>query len=59
MLCDGTNDVTFFIDDLTTPTLEQNSVTNFGYNVIELNANYGPITGYFDDVNFAVISTCP
>jgi hypothetical protein len=56
MLADGTNDVTFFIDDMTTPTLESNSGTNYGYNVIEVNANYGPQTGYFDDINFAVIS---
>lgn len=54
MLDDGTNDVTFFIDDLTNPTLEHNSVTNYGYNVIELNASFGPRTGYFDDVSFDV-----
>jgi hypothetical protein len=56
MLADGTNDVTFFIDDMTTPTLEHNSMTNFGYNVIEINMKYGAQTGYFDDINFAVIS---
>jgi hypothetical protein len=55
MLSDGTNDVTFYIDDMSTPTLESNSGTNFGYNVIELNADYGPATGYFDDVNFSVV----
>jgi hypothetical protein len=55
MLEDGTNDVSFFIDDLTTPTFEHNSVTNYGYNVIEINVSFGPVTGYFDDVNFTAI----
>ena len=56
LLDDGTNDINFFIDDLTTPTLEHNSVTNFGYNVIEINTNFGSATGYFDDVNFSVVT---
>jgi hypothetical protein len=56
MLADGTNDVTFFIDDMTTPTLEHNSMTNYGYNVIEINTKFGPKTGYFDDINFTVLS---
>lgn len=54
-LADGTNDVMFFIDDLTNPTLEHNSMSNFGYNVIELNSNYKEVTGYYDDVNFSII----
>jgi hypothetical protein len=53
---DGTNDVMFFIDDLTTPTLDHNSVSNFGYNIVELNSVFGPVTGYYDDVNFSVIT---
>ncbi len=56
MLSDGTNDVTFFIDDLTTPTFEHNSVTNYGYNVIEIDVDFGPVTGYFDDVNFSLVT---
>jgi hypothetical protein len=56
MLADGTNDVTFFIDDMSTPTLEHNSITNYGYNVIEINTKFGPQTGYFDDINFTVLS---
>ena len=56
MLADGTNDVMFFIDDLTNPTLDHNSVSNFGYNVIELNSNYGAVTGYYDDVNFSAVT---
>ena len=56
MLADGTNDVMFFIDDLTTPVLEHNSESNFGYNVIKLNANFGAVTGYYDDVNFSMVT---
>ena len=55
-LADGTNEVMFFIDDLTTPTLDHNSVSNFGYNIVELNSVFGPVTGYYDDVNFSVIT---
>jgi hypothetical protein len=55
-LADGTNDVMFFIDDLTHPTLKHNSVSNFGYNIMELNSDLGPVTGYYDDVNFSVIT---
>jgi len=46
--------LTFFVDDMTTPTLEHNSMTSYGYNVIEINAAFGPQFGYFDDINFAV-----
>jgi hypothetical protein len=49
---DGTNDVFFFIDDLTNPTFMHNSMTNWGYNALEINTNYGAQTGYFDDVSF-------
>jgi hypothetical protein len=55
MLADGTNDVMFFIDDLTNPTFDHNSALSFGYNVIELNADYAAVTGYFDDVNFSMV----
>ena len=56
LLGDGTNDLSFFIDDLTTPGLVQNSVTTHGYNVIELNISFGPVTGYYDDINFSVVT---
>jgi hypothetical protein len=56
VLTDGTNDVSFFIDDMATPTLEHNSMTNYGYNVIEINTKFGPQTGYFDDLSFTVLS---
>jgi hypothetical protein len=54
-LGDGTNDVSFYIDNLATPTLTHNSVTPFGYNVIELNTDFGPTTGYFDDISFSAV----
>jgi hypothetical protein len=53
-LDDGTNDVSFFIDDMTNPTLEHNSALNFGYNVIELNGGFGSDIGYFDLLTFDV-----
>jgi hypothetical protein len=53
-LGDGTNDVNFYIDNLTVPTLTHNSVESFGYNVLELNANFGSDSAYYDDVSFSV-----
>ncbi len=56
-LGDGTNNVSFFIDNLLTPTLTHNSTTSFGYNVLELNANFDPTSGttaYYDDISFSV-----
>lgn len=49
---DGTNDVNFFIDQFSQPTLSHNSVSTYGYNVIELNSFFGTQTGYFDDLTF-------
>jgi hypothetical protein len=51
-LADSTNDVYFYIDDMANPTFTHNSVTKWGYNVIEINTMYGTISGYFDDVTF-------
>jgi hypothetical protein len=50
LLADGTNDVFFFIDD--TLALAHNSVTSYGYNVIEINAKFGSQGGYFDLISF-------
>src|SRR4051812_45723644 len=47
-LGDGTNAVEFYVDDIF--ALGRNSKTAFGYNVLEFNTNFGPTTGYFDDV---------
>jgi hypothetical protein len=55
---DGTNEAMFFIDDLTNPTLDQlvPAGENYGYNVVELNANAGATTGYYSDVNFTLVT---
>ena len=53
-LATSMNYVTFFIDDMTTPILWHVDPASYGYNVLELNQDYGPTTGYFDDVSFAV-----
>jgi hypothetical protein len=58
-LGDNTNDVNFFIYDLINPTLTHNSVLSFGYNVLELNQDYGPTTGYFDDLQFGIGTPVP
>ncbi len=51
-LADGTNDVSFYVDDMLNPCLTHNSMTNVGYNVIELNTDvYG--TAYFDDLTLS------
>lgn len=54
-LGDGTADVSFFIDDMTTPLLTHNSTTTYGFNALELNTGYDPTTGYFDDVSFSAV----
>jgi len=55
MLGDGTADVSFFIDDMSTPLLTHNSTTTYGFNVLEMDMGYGPTFGYFDDVSFSVV----
>jgi hypothetical protein len=56
---DGSSDVLFFCDDMTTPTLQGNipAAFNYGFNVIEINANFGAVTAYFDDITFDVTGT--
>jgi hypothetical protein len=58
LLADGTNEVTFFIDDLTKPTVDDfvPAAQNFGYNVIELNANAGTTAGHYSAINFSMIN---
>jgi hypothetical protein len=51
-LGDGTNAVSFFIDG--NLVLTHNSVEAFGYNVLELNGDFGATTGYYDDLAFSV-----
>jgi hypothetical protein len=54
-LGNGTANVDFYIDDMLNPTFSHNSVTAWGFNVIELNTKFGSQTGYFDDLSFSVI----
>ena len=50
-LGDNTNQVDFYVDDIL--AFSRNSKTAFGYNVLEFNVDFGPTTGYFDDVTFS------
>lgn len=54
-LGDNTANVDFYIDDMVNPTFSHNSMTAWGFNVLEINTNYGSTSGYFDDVSFSVI----
>ncbi len=54
VLGDGTADVRFYIDDKSTPVFTHNSTTSYGVNVLELNTDYGPTGGYFDDISFTI-----
>ena len=51
---DNGNNVSFYIDDMNNPVLTHSAVTTWGLNVLELNTDYGPTAGYFDDVSFMV-----
>jgi hypothetical protein len=54
---DGSNTVSFYIDNLVIPAFTTTTVVNAGYNVLEFNANFGPgtTTGYWDDVNLSTL----
>lgn len=52
-LGNNTNQVTFNIDGVM--ALSRNSITAYGYNVLEFNTKFGSQTGYFDDVSFTII----
>ena len=53
-LSTSVNYATYFIDDMTNPTFSHVDPLAYGYNVLEINLNYGPTAGYYDDVSFAV-----
>ena len=55
IVVDSANNVSFYIDDLNNPILTHSGVTTWGYNALELNTDYGPTTGYFDDLSFSAI----
>ncbi len=50
-LVNNTNNVDFYIDNMLSPIFSHNSMTTWGYNVIEVNTKFGSATGYFDDFN--------
>jgi hypothetical protein len=52
---DLVNNVSFYVDDMLNPVFSHNGVLTYGYNVLELNTDYGPTGGYFDDLGFSVI----
>lgn len=52
---DTSNPVTFYIDNLATPVLTGTTVVNAGYNILEMNGDFGTATGYFDDVSLATL----
>ncbi|HVM50392.1 MAG TPA: hypothetical protein VMU04_20365 [Candidatus Acidoferrum sp.] len=58
-LADGTANYVFYIDDMVNPVFWHNSVSTRGLNVVEINTDYGPTSGYFDDVTFSVVATPP
>ena len=42
----------FYIDNMVTPALTHATVTDTGFNLLEINADFGNTTGYFDDFTF-------
>jgi len=56
-LTNSANNADFYIDDMTNPTFTHNAIVDYGYNVIEINVNYGATSGYYDDISFAVATT--
>ncbi len=47
----GSAFVFFYIDDLVNPTLSNNTGSGPGVNVIEMDASYGSVTAYYDDIS--------
>jgi hypothetical protein len=53
----GTSTAHFYIDDPTTPLLVLPvPAARNQYNVLELNNNFGTVTGYYDDLTFSLIN---
>ena len=51
----GTANVSFYIDDLIHPTLTNNTVFTNGFNCLEVDARFGNLTAYYDDITFDVV----
>lgn len=52
VLPDGTANASFYIDDLSHPTVTNNTVFNCGVNCLEMDAAYGNVSAYYDDITF-------
>jgi hypothetical protein len=49
----------FYIDNMVTPALTHATVTDTGFNLLEINADLGNTTGYFDDFTLQDSVTAP
>ncbi len=54
VVANGTANVSFYLDDLTHPTLTNNTIYTNGFNCVEMDASYGSISAYYDDITFDV-----
>jgi hypothetical protein len=49
----------FYIDDMIVPALTHGTVNDDGFNILEINGDYGNTSGYFDDLTFQDNVTAP
>ncbi len=49
----------FYIDDMVNPALTHITVNNDGFNIIELDGDFGNTSGYFDDLLFQDVTSKP
>jgi hypothetical protein len=49
----------FYIDDMVVPALTHGTVNADGFNILEINGDYGNTSGYFDDLTFHDNVTAP
>jgi hypothetical protein len=49
----------FYIDDMVVPALTHGTVNGDGFNILEINGDYGNTSGYFDDLTFQDNVTAP
>jgi hypothetical protein len=49
----------FYIDDMVVPALTHGTVNDNGFNILEINGDYGNTSGYFDDLTFLDNVTAP
>ena len=55
-LDDGSANASFFIDDMVNTVLTNNTVSTNGFNVLEMDAEFANLTGYYDDLTFDVVA---